>query len=365
MTQPGYHPVSQAVYPGSPSHQTAWKPVLVVNTDKDKRISLVRDNFGKMIEVRCDIMRAKGNLPAPGEQWIIDRQYGDWFFGAILNGTTRGVEIPQENVNGLPEDLAAVRAETLGRITTKGDLLVGSAVGTVVRRSAGTNGQVLVADSTMNSGLAYQTPLALAPALTGATAPGRYVGNTVSGAPTTGTFLLGDWIRDQGDTSYVCTVAGSPGTWKTVDRFGNHGWGQYGASWSTGGVAISGFASLAQASPFIADMRLQRDLYLNRPGRWFISFISKTDGLVSGLMATYIIWTNGAFAFNPEQNGVRGSGFNAAGLMRQQVSWSGWVTQTQANNPIQFYIGWYPSDGTSGISPNDYVCVANYLGGSV
>lgn len=49
--------------------------------------------------------------------------------------------------------------------------------------------------------------------LTGATAATRYVGATASGAPGSGTFAVGDFIIDQSGKVYVCTVAGSPGTW--------------------------------------------------------------------------------------------------------------------------------------------------------
>ncbi|HET8627454.1 MAG TPA: hypothetical protein VFL91_08540 [Thermomicrobiales bacterium] len=49
--------------------------------------------------------------------------------------------------------------------------------------------------------------------LTGATAASRYVGATASGAPTTGTFNKGDFVLDQSGSAWVCTTAGSPGTW--------------------------------------------------------------------------------------------------------------------------------------------------------
>ena len=58
--------------------------------------------------------------------------------------------------------------------------------------------------------------IGLAAGLTGATASSRYVGATASGAPTTGTFAVGDWIIDQTGKIYVATVAGSPGTWVQV-----------------------------------------------------------------------------------------------------------------------------------------------------
>jgi hypothetical protein len=49
--------------------------------------------------------------------------------------------------------------------------------------------------------------------LTGATAASRYVGATASGAPGSGTFAVGDYVIDQSGAIWVCTVAGSPGTW--------------------------------------------------------------------------------------------------------------------------------------------------------
>ena len=50
--------------------------------------------------------------------------------------------------------------------------------------------------------------------LTGAsTASSRYVGATTSGPPSSGTFAKGDFIIDQTGSIWVCTTAGSPGSW--------------------------------------------------------------------------------------------------------------------------------------------------------
>ena len=49
--------------------------------------------------------------------------------------------------------------------------------------------------------------------LTGAVAVSRYVGATASGAPVSGTFAVGDFVVDQSGTIWLCTTAGSPGTW--------------------------------------------------------------------------------------------------------------------------------------------------------
>lgn len=58
--------------------------------------------------------------------------------------------------------------------------------------------------------------------LTGATAASRYVGATTGGPPNTGTFDVGDFVLDQTGGWFVCTVAGSPGSW--VAGGGNDYW---------------------------------------------------------------------------------------------------------------------------------------------
>ena len=52
--------------------------------------------------------------------------------------------------------------------------------------------------------------------ITGATSASRYVGATPAGAPTSGTFAVGDHIVAQNGKMWVCSVAGTPGTWIDV-----------------------------------------------------------------------------------------------------------------------------------------------------
>ena len=52
--------------------------------------------------------------------------------------------------------------------------------------------------------------------LTGAVQATRYVGGTTNGAPTTGTFAVGDFIIDATASIWICTTAGTPGTWCTT-----------------------------------------------------------------------------------------------------------------------------------------------------
>jgi hypothetical protein len=53
-------------------------------------------------------------------------------------------------------------------------------------------------------------------ALTGAVSATRYAGGTASVAPTTGTFAVGDFVVAQTGSIFVCTVAGTPGTWVSI-----------------------------------------------------------------------------------------------------------------------------------------------------
>jgi len=72
----------------------------------------------------------------------------------------------------------------------------------------------------------------------GATAATRYMGGTTSGAPTTGTFAVGDFIIDQTGVMWVCTAAGTPGTWTKAS-------GTSGITALTGDVTASGTGSVA------------------------------------------------------------------------------------------------------------------------
>jgi hypothetical protein len=98
-------------------------------------------------------------------------------------------------------------------VTAKGDLLVASGAGALARLGAGSDGQLLQAQSGATNGLQWANILGLPLALAGAAAATRFVGGTTSGAPTTGTFAKGDLVIDQVGRVWICTVAGSPGTW--------------------------------------------------------------------------------------------------------------------------------------------------------
>ncbi len=92
----------------------------------------------------------------------------------------------------------------------------------------------LVVDTTSNklwlrSGAVWQQANGQPLGLTGATSATRYAGGTASGAPASGTFALGDFVVDQTGVLWICTTAGTPGTWTQVGSGGTSsdplGWG--------------------------------------------------------------------------------------------------------------------------------------------
>lgn len=66
----------------------------------------------------------------------------------------------------------------------------------------------------------FTSTAVIASGLTGATSASRYVGATASGAPATGTFSVGDWVIAQNGYIWICTTAGSPGTWSQLGAAG-------------------------------------------------------------------------------------------------------------------------------------------------
>lgn len=136
-------------------------------------------------------------------------------------------------------------------MTQLGDLIVGAAGGSPSRLPGNTSAtrEFLVSQGTGSAAQAQAysalqagdiPPLPdYAPSgLTGATAASRYVGATNSGAPVSGTFAVGDFIVDRSGAVWVCTTAGSPGTWTQAGGGGGGG----GSVTSVSVTAANGFA---------------------------------------------------------------------------------------------------------------------------
>lgn len=144
----------------------------------------------------------------------------------IAGGVTSGLYLRGNGTNVLlaailAADLPAATTSTQGAVVLDGT--VGDIAATPGTAAAGSVGKAA------DAGHVHPQPSMFAPTgLTGATSATRYVGSTASGAPASGTFAVGDFIVDRSGSFWVCTVAGSPGTWVQV---------------SGGGVSLDGTAA--------------------------------------------------------------------------------------------------------------------------
>ncbi len=110
-----------------------------------------------------------------------------------------------------------INASLASLLQNKGDLFVASAAGNAARLAAGADGQALVARAAATNGVDYELQLGQPMNLAGTGSPTRFVGGTVSGPPASGTFAIGDFVVTQAGTVCICTAAGTPGTWVTVN----------------------------------------------------------------------------------------------------------------------------------------------------
>src|SRR6266702_589749 len=113
----------------------------------------------------------------------------------------------------------AIFTDKSGVIRLDGTLTGGTSVTESLDQIAAANATAADWD---NSGFAITGVKDLAVSgLTGATQATRYVGATASGAPGSGTFAVGDFAIARNGHVFVCTVAGSPGTWVDAGSVGN------------------------------------------------------------------------------------------------------------------------------------------------
>ena len=134
----------------------------------------------------------------------------------VLNfsGSTGTPTIRVQATNGIIFQNAAANT-TILTLTNAGAMTIAAGL-TVTTGGASITGALTslttIAASSTITGTAH-----VSTGLTGATTQVRYVGGvTGSVAPTSGTFALGDVVVGTGGVIFVCTTAGTPGTWSTV-----------------------------------------------------------------------------------------------------------------------------------------------------
>lgn len=100
--------LSQPTYPGSASRGFAWKQVQVQGIDGNTAV--VQDSVTKKtFNVSITNMPAKGVPPAPGEMWLVSRQYAVWAFALCLSTPTA---LTVANIQNLTTDLATLTTAT-------------------------------------------------------------------------------------------------------------------------------------------------------------------------------------------------------------------------------------------------------------
>jgi len=169
--------------------------------------------------------------------------------------------------------LATLRADTADKVDAKGDLLAGTANNVLGRLAVGADGLAVVADSAQGTGLAYAERRGVPLGLTGAAAATRYVGGTAALAPSTGTFAVGDYVIAQTGVVWVCTAAGSPGTWVAAEAPTRHA--HYDkltaqSSLTPGTLTAVGFETAVDTHADVTPNGAFTQFTLNRAGVWLI-----------------------------------------------------------------------------------------------
>lgn len=109
---------------------------------------------------------------------------------------------------GTPGTWAEMTSNSYGQTLSNKTLTAPTLTG--VTTAATINATVLSGSTSVSS------PIHINTGNTGAGVQSRYMGGTAGGAPTSGTFALNDWVVDDTGNMWVCTAAGSPGTWVSV-----------------------------------------------------------------------------------------------------------------------------------------------------
>ncbi|MBC8092249.1 MAG: hypothetical protein H7Y15_09995, partial [Pseudonocardia sp.] len=249
--------------------------------------------------------------------------------------------------------------------------------GVLARQPVPATGLALVADPAQATGWAPKDLLGMPKALLGAVAPTRYVGATSTPtAPNTGTFAVGDFVVDSAQHVWVCSVAGSPGTWvsrtaealarltaqEAFEHYGYSGSGTcaHGAyqqitGWPTAGVNNSARMTGPNGTGQVV---------LGRAGRWAVRAGAYSDHSAPGYTQIYMTWPDGPIRPMVEINDGRwhGGGFAGAGQAWQWATWTGWVTAAEAALPIKLYI--HQVNTAASAANFTYQCSFDYMGGA-
>lgn len=145
--------------------------------------------------------------------------------------TTSGppYQLKKRNAANTAWEAVGVVSSLTDPTTTRGDLIARGA-SALARLAVGAANTILGSNGTDPAWTASPTVSGEMTAadfkltgLTGSTAAARLVGGTASGAPASGAHVVGDTVIDQTGKVWICTTAGTPGTFTAVSGSGGGG----------------------------------------------------------------------------------------------------------------------------------------------
>jgi hypothetical protein len=145
------------------------------------------------------------------------------YIGTLVNRQGTSGQLSVENVLGYPViSLYGAEGDTQSQFVAFNGTLAAALGASGAGFNLGAGGSTAADTSVTRDGvsvLKVSSALKVA-GLTGATQTARWVGATSSGAPASGTFAIGDFIIARDGKVWVCTTAGSPGTWTQAGNSG-------------------------------------------------------------------------------------------------------------------------------------------------
>jgi hypothetical protein len=150
---------------------------------------------------------------------------------------------------------------------------------------------------TVNSGAATVPYLSVTGLSSDVNSGARFVGATSGAAPQGGTYAIGDYVIGRNGTLWICTIAGSPGTWQQVSGGGSVTYGTpiavtYGATAFQGNAASAArsdhvhstadIPSLSQNNTFSGNITVSGNLTINSTATTIVDPIIDIGGAANG-----------------------------------------------------------------------------------